>query len=166
MGFYGVQLSAVVVDEAEYSVGKQQEPGGGPRERAVRLAGGGFSDDSYSDVVPDNYRLIGVVVGGVATVAMIGVGALNRRRTTEAGTSAKATVLHTELVDHRSMRGERFFRVQLAIPRVDGTEIVAVATIGYSATPPKTGWTVPVRYVERFGSTTKVEIVRGAKPPL
>ena len=111
-------------------------------------------------------RLIGIVVGGVATVAMIGVGALNRRRTTEEGTSAKATVLHTALVDHRSMRGERFFRVQLAIPRMDGTEIVAVATIGYSATPPKPGWTVPVRYVERFGSTTKVEIVGGAKPPL
>ena len=114
--------------------------------------------------VTDNSRLIGVILGPVAAAAMIGVAALKRRRTIDDGVSAMARILHVDVVDHGRVKGQRYLAVQLAIPLPDGTEITAVATVGYSASGPKVGWTVPVRYIERFGSTTKVEIVGRPRP--
>ena len=110
-------------------------------------------------------QLIGMALGAIATAALAAGRALNRRHTIDKGTYTQARVLNAELVDHSRVRGgERFLLIQLAIPRPDGTEITAVARADFSAKPPQPGWTVPVSYLERLGTTTKVEITGPARP--
>lgn len=104
---------------------------------------------------PDVRTLL--LVGLVVLVCLAGR-ALNRRHIIGKGISAQAYVLSVEAQrDIRIPSSELFYIVQLAIPRPDGTEIVAAVTLIND--PPQPGWTVPVRYLERLGNTTKVATV-------
>jgi hypothetical protein len=102
---------------------------------------------------PD-FRIL-LLVGLVVLVGLAGR-ALNRRHIIGRGISAQAYVLSVEVAarDYRYRNPELLYVVQLAIPRPDGTEIVAAVTLFKD--PPQPGWTVPVRYIERLGNTTKV----------
>jgi hypothetical protein len=112
--------------------------------------------------------LITAAVGGGSILALYGVRALGRMHTISRGKTTQATILHIEKVvrkDPRYGEFDKFLRIQVAVPRPDGIEIVGVARAPWSDDPPKVGWTIPVSYVERLGTTTKVEIVGPATKP-
>ncbi|GAA1984881.1 hypothetical protein [Catenulispora subtropica] len=99
---------------------------------------------------------IKLLIGAVILLGLA-VRALNRHHIRGKGVSAQASVLSVEV--HRGLRLRRsdvFYVIQLAILRPDGTEFVAGVTAFEH--PPQPGWTVPVRYLERLGNTTKVAI--------
>jgi hypothetical protein len=100
---------------------------------------------------PDIRTLL--LVGLVVLVGLAGR-ALNRRHIIGKGISAQACVLRVEVHKDPKTRAAVLYVVQLAVPRPDGTEIVAAVTLFKD--PPQPGWTVPVRYLERLGNTTKV----------
>ena len=85
--------------------------------------------------------------------------AVSRQHTVEKGKDPHARILHVERVESTRAPSRRFVRIQLAIPRPDGTEIVAVAGAAWSDRLPEPGWTVPVYYGERLATTTMVEIM-------
>jgi hypothetical protein len=65
-----------------------------------------------------------------------------------------------EHVAEGGILNQQFLLIQLAIPRPDGIEIVAVARVPWRPTDtmPEPGWTVPVTYRERLGTTPRAEI--------
>ncbi|MEY9912131.1 hypothetical protein ABIA35_008390 [Catenulispora sp. MAP12-49] len=117
---------------------------------------------STVDGVSADTRLIGIVIG-LAVAAVLAVArAVRRKRTIDHGEEARATVLHAEHVVPRGRSlTQPYFRIRVAIPRGDGTEIVAVARAAHWAINkmPKPGWTVPVLYRERLLGRTAVEIM-------
>lgn len=108
----------------------------------------------------------------VAVIATVGIGAIvwraaNRKHVLAHGEPAEATILRVEKIEIRDYRSggiELFLNIQLAIPRPDGIEIVATARAPLSADPPKPGWILPVVYLERLGTSAKVQIVGPARP--
>ncbi|ACU73897.1 hypothetical protein Caci_5037 [Catenulispora acidiphila DSM 44928] len=102
-----------------------------------------------------------LIIGVLFLVGMLVV-ALNRRHIRGRGVSGQASVLRVDA--HKDLRTGSviFYVVQLAIARPDGTEIVAAVTV--FGDPPQPGWTVPVRYLERLGNTTKVATDGPFKP--
>lgn len=101
-----------------------------------------------------DFRILLLV--GLVILAGLGVRTLNRRHIIGKGASAQASVLSVEVHKDPRTRAAVLYVVQLAIPRPDGTEIVAAVTLFKD--PPSPGWKVPVRYLERLGNTTKVAI--------
>jgi hypothetical protein len=110
-----------------------------------------------------------IIAGAVGALGLVAWRAVNRKHLIARGETAQATILHVEkieLKDYSQGSLELFLNIQVAIPRPDGIEIVATARAPLSANPPKVGWTVPVIYLERLGTTPKVKIVGPAGPPL
>lgn len=65
-----------------------------------------------------------------------------------------------EHIQEGGVLNQQFLLIQLAIPRPDGIEIVAVARVPWRSgdTMPEPGWTVPVTCRERLGTTPRAEI--------
>ena len=107
-------------------------------------------------------HLIGLGIALVVMAVLAAVRAARRTHTIDHGKEARATVLHVEhVVPRGNSLSQPYFLIQVAIPRGDGTEIVAVARAGYWSVDrvPDSGWTAPVYYRERLGTTTLVEIM-------
>jgi hypothetical protein len=120
------------------------------RRRSVWTVSGHLSD-----------VIIELAVGAVGVLGVVAWRAANRKHVIAHGESAQATILHVEKIELRDYPGslELFLNIQVAIPRPDGGEIVGTARAPWSDNPPKVGWTVPVIYLERLGTTPKVQIV-------
>lgn len=90
-----------------------------------------------------------------------------RRRHVEAkGVAADATVIHVEIAEPREEFGNSIrIRMQVVIVPRGTPDFIAMVSGNYPKDNlPQVGWTVPVTYILRLGSTPLVQITGVALP--
>jgi hypothetical protein len=85
---------------------------------------------------------------------------VRRRHIEGKGTSADATIIHVEIAEPpERFNGNVRIRMQLVIVPRGAPDFVAMAAGHYPENNlPQVGWTVPVSYIMRLGSTPLVQV--------